>query len=262
MVPLSPQQIQTFFEVGYLLVPDVFSPEEVQQMRAAFDRLAALAQTLPATGDLKGSRFVIGRKDGKLSIHRINWCGAAEAVLDKFGRDRRIVGLAAQLLGSKEMNQLICQAHFKSPGDGVYFPWHQDIQHRDKYPGAWRDVNGKGSYIQTATAVDDSTRENGPLLFIPGTGKIGRLPLTVGGEEDEYSHMPEHPELFDPAKAVPALMKSGSVVLFGPYTIHGSEPNRSPNSRRAFINGYAYPGANSMTYPGEGAGRLISSESP
>jgi ectoine hydroxylase-related dioxygenase (phytanoyl-CoA dioxygenase family) len=53
------------------------------------------------------------------------------------------------------------------------------------------------------------------------------------------------------------LMEQGSVLLLGPYTVHGSKPNRSKNARRVFINGYAYPGANRRVYPGKGAGRKV-----
>ena len=58
----------------------------------------------------------------------------------------------------------------------------------------------------------------------------------------------------------PATMRAGSVLLFGPYSVHGSQPNTSPRPRRTFINGFAYPGANARIYPGEGAGRLLRCE--
>ena len=52
-------------------------------------------------------------------------------------------------------------------------------------------------------------------------------------------------------------MRAGSVLVFGPYAIHRSLPNRSGVPRRVFINGYAYPGANARVYPGEAAGRTL-----
>jgi ectoine hydroxylase-related dioxygenase (phytanoyl-CoA dioxygenase family) len=53
-------------------------------------------------------------------------------------------------------------------------------------------------------------------------------------------------------------MRAGSVLLFGPYVDHSSQANRSQHPRRTFLNGYAYPGANSRVYPGRGAGRSLS----
>jgi hypothetical protein len=51
--------------------------------------------------------------------------------------------------------------------------------------------------------------------------------------------------------------KPGSLLLFGPYTIHGSTANCSDKPRRVLINGYAYPGANKRVYPGCDYGRII-----
>ena len=148
------------------------------------------------------------------------------------------------------MNQLINQAHFKIPGDNVAFPWHQDSENRGYGKPGWKDVNGRGSFVQQAIAIDDVTEENGPLKFIPGSCKLGHLGLLSRSKEERRT-------LFNPDDAVTGIMKAGSVALFNPYVIHGSEPNRSQKPRRVFINGYAYPGANSRTYLGRGAGRLL-----
>ena len=41
------------------------------------------------------------------------------------------------------------------------------------------------------------------------------------------------------APAVNVVMDPGDVVLWSPYAIHGSQPNRSAESRRLYINGFA-----------------------
>jgi ectoine hydroxylase-related dioxygenase (phytanoyl-CoA dioxygenase family) len=246
---LTARQVETFHEEGYLLLPDVFSPAEVAEMRQAFDRLEALADTLGQSGLYRGSQFVIEPgPGGRPAIHRIVWCGAAEPALLAYGADRRLLRPAAELLGSERMNQLIGQAHFKRPGDGVEFPWHQDSIHRRYGTPEWRDVNGKGSYVQTVTALDDVDDDNGPLLMIPGSAALGHLSWL------ETQPLPVEWE----ARAIPALMRAGSVLLFGPYLIHSSRSNGSGRPRRTFINGFASPGANSRVYPGEGSGRLLS----
>src|SRR5690606_18116224 len=130
--------------------------------------------------------------------------------------------------------QLINQAHFKKPGTGVAFDWHQDSTHRGIDRGGFVDVNGRGSYVQIALALDDVTAESGPLSFIPGSHRAGHLGLTPADVGVR----------FDPSTAVRPLLKRGDAVAFSPYVIHGSEPNRSTTPRRTFINGFAYPGAN------------------
>jgi hypothetical protein len=156
---LTPEQIEQFYEVGFVLVPDVFSAAEVEEMRAAFDRLQQTAVALGETRLHNGSQFVVetveeGENAGRVTIRRITWCGAAEPVLSEYGKDPRLVGMAAQLLGCGGTNQLINQAHFKLPGDGVTFAWHQDSQHRFACPGAnSRPYPGEGAGRLVRTAA-------------------------------------------------------------------------------------------------------------
>jgi ectoine hydroxylase-related dioxygenase (phytanoyl-CoA dioxygenase family) len=256
LIELTPEQITEFYEQGFTIVPDVFGTSEITEMRSAFDRMHVIAQQLGTAQMYNGSFFDIqtvkeGVYAGQVNIRKIAWCGAAEPVLEKFGRDERLLQMAAQLLESDSFNQLINQAHYKLPGQEVKFDWHQDSQHRGIEDGQWRDVNGKGSYVQALTAVDDCTPENGPVLFVPGSSKLGHV-------KSELLNKNAEPQVFDPETAIPALMRAGSVALFGPYTIHGSLPNRSEQSRRVFINGFAVPGASTKEYKGAGAGRLLS----
>jgi ectoine hydroxylase-related dioxygenase (phytanoyl-CoA dioxygenase family) len=239
----SPDELEAFHSRGFFVRPDVFTESEVRSLCRAFDRLERTARRLTAPALHRGAYFVVNGS----RIDRIVWCGAAEPVLLNIGADPRLLAIAAGLLGSAEMSQLINQAHFKLPGDGVAFPWHQDSTHRRYGTPEWTDVNGRGSYVQTVIALDDVTEENGPLEFIPGSCRSGHLGLVEG----------VLPPGVDAASAVAATMRAGSVLVFGPYAIHRSLPNGSAVPRRIFINGYAFPGANARVYPGEGAGRTL-----
>ena len=219
-------------------------------MRAAFDRLAATAAGFDQTVMHDGSQFVVDLGSAGVRIRRVVWCGAAEPVLSNLGRDSRLVAIAAQILGSDTVEQLINQAHFKYPGDGVRFAWHQDSVHRRYGTPDWQDINGRGSFVEIATAVDAMTEDNGPLSFIDGMGAIGHIEIDPAtGELPDGS--------FDADAAVALALEPGSAVVFGPYAIHGSEPNRGPRARRLFLNGFAFPGANERVYPGNGAGRTL-----
>jgi ectoine hydroxylase-related dioxygenase (phytanoyl-CoA dioxygenase family) len=253
---LTDDQVRAFFRDGYFVVRSLFSAAEVAEIAAAFDRLQELARDIDGNVDALGANFVVEQVDDgaggrRPKIRRVSWCGGADPLLLEVGADRRLLSIASSLLGSSSMDQLINQAHFKEPGDGVLFPWHQDSQHRGYGTDAWQDLNGKGSYVQTAVAIDESTRENGPLMFVPGSCAQGHLGLPY--DEDSWL---THAGI-DTNAAVPILAAPGDVAVFGPYTVHGSQPNRSTTARRVFINGYAYPGANSRQYRGDGAGRRL-----
>ncbi len=245
MLRLNKSQIEEFYDAGYVILPSVFRKTEIREIGEAFDRLRDTASKLTRPRMIKGSYFVV--HDHR--IDRIVWCGAAEPVLLKYGDDARLKFPSSQLLGSKEMDQLICQAHFKLPADGVGFGWHQDSDHRRYGTDEWTDVNSRGSFVQTIMAVDVMNEENGPLMVAPGSGRKGHQYLKKQSAASLDA-------LFD-GQAQPLLMEPGSVLLLGPYTVHGSKPNRSKHARRVFINGYACPGANHRIYPGKGAGRRV-----
>ena len=247
---LSEREVRAFFDDGFVVRPGLFAPAEVEGMRAAFERLRELARRLGQTCEHDGSLFVLAppaTEHGPPRIDRIVWCGAAEPVLSELGQDPRLLAMVSQLLGSRQMTQIINQAHFKLPGDGVEFPWHQDSIHRRYGEGCWDDVNGRGSYVQTVVAVDAMTEDNGPLQFIPGSCRLGHVGLPEG----------ELPDGLDEQAAVSVTLAPGDVALFGPYTFHRSLPNQSTVARRVFINGFASPGANRRVYPGCGEGRPV-----
>lgn len=258
---LSAAQVDEFYDRGWVVVPGVFSSGEMASAREAFERLYATAQELRATQNHRGAYFVLDAPaHGDVVVKRVVWAGGAEPILLDLSADPRLVEPSLQLLGSDHCEQLLCQAHFKMPGDGVSFDWHQDIQHRDKGPGTWTDINGRGSYVQTITLIDDMTDSNGPLKFIPGESVQGDASGRILSSHYDYgTPMDDSLESvpFDESAAVTLTGESGSVLFFGPYAVHGSTSNESPYSRFVLINGYAFPGANGRVYPGEGSGRRL-----
>ncbi len=248
-IPLTSKQIEDFYTIGFIVVRGLFEKSEIEKIKQSFDRLQHIAQKLKTTQDYNGSHFVV---EGN-RIDRIVWMGGAEPDLLRIGEDARILLPVSQILEVDKMEQLICQGHYKLPGDEVKFEWHQDCQHRGAGTQDWIDLDGRGSYVQTLMAIDEVTEENGPVSFIPNTVHMGHI---------ELEKHPNPAELIDINKAVPILMQPGDVAFFSPYSVHGSEPNRSNGPRRVFINGFAYPGANRKVYPGKGAGRTVHLNKP
>ena len=251
---LNEAEIAAFYRDGFLILRSVFSQGEVLRIAAALDRLARLARSFGETRMYHGTQFVLGPPSGdritEPTIERIVWVGGAEPILSAYGQDPRLTSVVGQILRSDHLEQIINQAHYKFPGDGVSFSWHQDSAHR-RYGGPeWTDVDGRGSFVETITAIDMMATDNGPLLVIPGSNQAGHLPT----EPSSRLLAPGH---FDPKDAVPVLLAPGDVLLMGPYTIHSSVPNEGSHSRRTFLNGFASPGANRRAYPGVDAGRTV-----
>jgi len=253
---LTNEEIERFWEIGWITRKALFGADEVRQMQACFDNLESMADDLNGTGPRDGSHFVIGGSNGSRIIKRVVWAGGSQPYLLDIGQDPRLTVPCSQLLRSNKMDQLLSQAHFKRPGDGVVFGWHQDVQHRDKGDGTWTDVNGTGSFVQTLIAIDRMTADSGPLQFIPGSSKWGRVDFG-NHDYDNPDYESADPPQFRAEEAVTILAEPGDTLFFGPFTAHASFENKSKHYRRVFINGYAYPGANRRQYPGDGAGRSI-----
>ena len=250
MPKLSDAERRAFRDGGFIVLRGLFRDDEVHRARDAFERLYRTAQSLRETGDHDGAFFVLSPpKDGAVVVQRVVWAGGSEPALLDLSEDPRLVLPALELLGTSSCEQLLCQAHFKMPNDGVAFDWHQDIQHRDKGNGTWRDVTGRGSYVQSILLVDDMTEENGPLDFVP----MDAVKLDAQGRLVREAPI-------DVSRAISVTGKAGDVLLFGPYAVHGSLPNTSAKPRRVLINGYAAPGANGRFYPGRGACRVLPGE--
>ena len=253
---LSSTDLSRFYEDGYLIVEDLFSLEDVAEMAEGAERLRAvgraLAAALPladgedAKGELKvehaGSQFVFSGSDGPRRLLRVVWAGGCEPAFLAIGREPRLTAIVGQILGSSTAVHLLNQLHAKFPHDGLEFEPHQDSEHRRYGTPEWRDVDGRGSYVQAVVAIDDSTPENGPLVFYPKSGNQGHL--DPGAVRRSYQDRP----------GVPALLAAGSAAFFGPYVVHRSAENRGIAPRRIAINGYALPGANFRSYFGAGTG--------
>jgi ectoine hydroxylase-related dioxygenase (phytanoyl-CoA dioxygenase family) len=254
MIPqLSAADVRRYYDDGFLILEGLFSREEVAEMAEATERLRAMGREIavslpdPEDGAAEqkiehaGSQFVFGGTNGSRRLLRVVWAGGCEPAFLSCGRDPRLTAVVGQLFGSSQAVHLLNQLHAKYPNDGLEFEPHQDSEHRRYGTPEWRDVDGRGSYVQTVVAIDDTTLDNGPLIFYPGSGRQGHLdPALV---RSRYR-----------GPGVPALLKAGSAAFFGPYVVHRSAENRGATPRRISINGFALPGANSRPYFGSGTG--------
>lgn len=240
---LSADEHARFREQGFLVREGAFGPEPLAEIEAAFERLRVRAQGLRCSGFVDGSHFVVTPGDPE-RIHRVVWCGAAEPALAAVGRDPRVLGPALELLGVSEADQLVNQAHFKQPHDGVSFPLHQDAWNRRHGTALWRDPAPDGGYVQVLLAVDAMTPDNGPLLAVPGSHRAG--PIRALDRAERIAALEPHASALE--------LEPGSLVFFGPFLVHGSRPNTGDRPRRALVNGYCRPGSNRRIYPGAGQG--------
>jgi non-heme Fe2+,alpha-ketoglutarate-dependent halogenase len=209
---LSPQQIAFFAERGYLAPLAAIDPTEAAATRAQLERYIADNGGVPA--GLAGLRT-------KAHLR----CPALMALV----RRPAILDAVTCLIGP----DLLCRSasvFLKEAGDPAYVAWHQDAAYWNLEPD---DV------VTAWIAISDSTIANGALEVIPGSHRDEMLPHGPSNDPaNQLQYGQKIVDLLDPARAVPLLLRAGSMSLHHVRIAHGSQPNRSTERRIGFAIRY------------------------
>lgn len=134
---------------------------------------------------------------------------------------------AYQLLGSPFRlfhDQLFC----KPARHGGVVAWHQDFSY-------WTFTKPM-HHLTCWIGLDDATKENGCLYYIPGSHKWGLLPITgLAGDMDAVRSVltDEQNKVFD--NKVANELSRGYASFHHPLMMHGSYANYSERPRRAVV---------------------------
>ena len=214
---LTAEQRRQFDEQGYFIVPDVFSPAEVKEMLAEFDRLTEI--------------------EGKLGGHEVHIEPGAQRLSNLFNKstsfDRTLackptLAAAHYLLG--EIHVYSVNARTPAKGKGQQ-PLHADVPRT--HPKDWRMIN-------TMVMLDDMTEENGPTRIVPGSHKWS--PINVPDvnmaevkalviDDETKARVPADPMAPYPGE-LHLTGKSGSVAVLNGCMWHGGTTNVSGKLRR------------------------------
>ena len=140
----------------------------------------------------------------------------------------RFVMAASQLLGNVPVRFWHDQIFWKPPKQGGVVAWHQDYSY-------WTRTKPI-AHLSCWCGLDDATKENGCLQYIPGSHEWGLLPKPViAGELQSIKDFlnEEQKKKFDNTKY--AEVKAGEAIFHHPLTLHGSGANTSVKPRRAFV---------------------------
>lgn len=221
---ITREDVQFYKDNGYLLVKGVYSPQEVEAMRGAIDRI--LQRAVEANLDRNsrwGGEHTSEEELKKVVLkgfHDVQYHDAVFTAAAIHPRMREVlsglIGPNVQLHHSKML--------VKPPEVGAAFPMHQDYPY---FP------HEKHTMLAGSVHLDDTDDENGCLHVIPGSHKQGPL----GHVGRHYLNHKEYP--IDLGLACPA--KAGDVLFFNYLTIHGSHVNRSKRTRRNVLFQYRDP---------------------
>ena len=140
-----------------------------------------------------------------------------------------LVDVAEQIIGPN-VKAATSQLTFKTKGNVMVFPWHQDNGYGELDPY---------SAISCLTALDDTKLENGCLWVIPGSNRAGQQAHVRGKVAADAKHGAELIVRVDESGAVPIPMKAGESLVMSAWTLHKSGANRSGRDRRILFFRYA-----------------------
>ena len=199
---------------GWILVPRLFSPAEVDAMLAETDRLLpggrASGPDASRGGLLKGDQRT-DRLDPVMDL---------SLLFAEVAKDGRLLGLASALLGAEA--QLFKDKLIAKPPGAIGYSAHQDAAY-------WPDLDIQPDrFVTIALFLDAATEENGAMQCLSGMNREWLTSPGVIADPDEASLGP----------FTTVIARPGDVLAFHSLTPHRSEPNRSDGMRRSLLLTY------------------------
>jgi ectoine hydroxylase len=226
---LSDAQLSKYHEDGFVVVPDVVAPGDLARIRDEVEQL--YDQDHPGR---------VLEKDGR-TVRGIHGCHQVSTLFSRLVRLPDLLEPAEQVLASKVyVHQSKVNAKRALHGD--VWPWHQDYIF-------WEREDGMPAPRVTNVGVflDDATAYNGPLLFVPGSHRMGTVPAerrSNGWESNLAADLDyaltawQLGPLVTRLGITAATGSAGSLLLFDPQLVHGSGTNMSPFDRQLLLITY------------------------
>ena len=246
---LTEQQLRDFDREGWLFLPERFSREEVDLLRAE-------AHAIYATERQEVWRETSGAPRTAFAVHTYH------PVFKALVHHPRFVEPAEQLLRDKTYIHQF-KINGKAAFDGDVWQWHQDY-------GTWARDDGMPAAraMNIAVFLDEVMPINGPLLLIPGSHRqgvfeAGHDKLTTSYplwtlDKETVTRLAREAAGPDGVGIVAPTGKPGSVLMFHGNLVHASPPNITPYPRKmlfkiSFIEDFL--GIGKKEEPGEGNGK-------
>jgi ectoine hydroxylase-related dioxygenase (phytanoyl-CoA dioxygenase family) len=202
---LTAEQKEQLDRAGYLPLPGILSPAQVEAIRQR------QAELLAAEGENAGKEVHQEAGTDRLS-DLINKGEMFHLVIT---HPQVLAGIAHVLKGDLKLSSLNSRAALPGLGkQGLHADWG-----RLATPGDYQVCN-------SVWLIDDFTPANGATRVVPGSHRTGKMP-----SDEMASPADPHPD------EVVLLGKAGDVVIFNAHTWHGGTLNTTDSPRRA-MHGY------------------------
>lgn len=230
---LTSQQIEEFYEQGFLVLPERFDSQEVSRMREEADHILELViNSSLATGRQSRRLDIRALSESNWMVRKVQPINDLSLYLSEVSADDRLLAPMRQIMGDEPI-LMEEKLNYKQPVDGPIgdlsarqmddrFPVHSDYAY-------YKAQNYPSDILSSAITMDDCRPDSGPIRVWPGTHKtdLEHYKMDNGLEVK--------PELVDFAGGEDVLAPAGSVLLFHALLIHNSVGNTSGLPRRLMI---------------------------
>jgi hypothetical protein len=239
---LTAAERQAWQRDGFFIRAAVFGADELAQLREGAECGLARAEAAAARGgrgyrvdgnryhDVAGATIQYEHSADSTTVRVIEPFHPFDWRFERLIDDPRIVAPMRDLVGCERVSLFTDKLNLKRPREGSGFQWHQDspywahcCAHVDRLPNVM-------------LALDSASERNGCLRVVAGSHTRGCLPGRQG--EGVLGPLFTDPRCFDESRQVAAVVPAGSLIFFSPHTVHGSQPNRSDERRRALVLTY------------------------
>ena len=228
---VTPEQVAEYQENGFLVIEDLLDTDEIASWSRTTDE--AVAQRLERNRDPAKAGFAEGlsnqtNPDDYYSQVFTQCLKLAEshAGMHELMHDLRLGRVAATLAGV----------------DGIRI-WHDQALYKPPFgnPTAWHLDNPYWSFtsrnsLSIWVALDDATRDNGCLYYLPGTHKTATWENAGIGknQSDLFKLYPQWRAI----ESVGCPCRAGAAVFHNGLTAHGAGANMTNRPRRAMTCAY------------------------
>ncbi|MFQ5937852.1 MAG: phytanoyl-CoA dioxygenase family protein [Acidiferrobacterales bacterium] len=217
---LNDTQLRRFEEDGFLILPELFSMEEVEIIRAQLPAL--FAERCPQNFREKDSDVV----RTAMGLH------LRDEVFTKLVRHPRLLEPALQILGEDVYIQQV-KVNAKEAFSGEVWQWHYDFATHHGEDGVPKPLA-----LNLHIFLDEVNEFNGPLVFIRGSHKHGPVSTSLDTITTSYPLWTVDHETVSRLVAEGGLVSAkgppGTALIFGDCLVHGSSINMSPWPRRIY----------------------------
>ena len=241
---LSKDEVNFYNDQGYLLVEDVISKDQHNEM------LALVKDFFEKSKIVNVNDNIFDLEDGHSStnprLKRVKQPHQHSQFFWDIIKQSKIEGILVDLLG-KDVSLKTSKLNTKAPGGGAAVEWHQDWAF---YP------HTNGNVLALGLMLNDVDIDNGPLMVIPESHKG---PVLSHTNNDVFcGAINPDDKFFDIDKAVTLTGKARSMTIHHARTLHGSAPNNSKKDRLVLF----YECNSADAWPLVGVGAYLKNNDP